>query len=85
VNAYPNPFSTTLAVDITLGKEANTMLFEIIDLSGRKVYTELRQNVPAGKSQVRLNSLGQITERGLYFLRVTTNAGETQTIKLVKQ
>ncbi|PUZ23164.1 hypothetical protein DCC81_22465 [Chitinophaga parva] len=85
VNAYPNPFTTTLAVDITLGKEANTMQFEIIDLSGRKVYTEVRKNVPAGRSLVRLNSLGQIAERGLYFLRVTTNAGETQTIKLVKQ
>ncbi|RFS19562.1 T9SS C-terminal target domain-containing protein [Chitinophaga silvatica] len=83
LNVYPNPFTNTLAVDVSLPHEVSGMLFEIVDLTGRKLYSEMRR-VPAGRSQQRFNTSGNIKEPGIYLLRVTTNKGETQTIKLMK-
>ncbi|HVI48684.1 MAG TPA: fibronectin type III domain-containing protein, partial [Chitinophaga sp.] len=84
VNTYPNPFADALAVDITLQKTTN-LLIEITDMSGRKVYTEVRRDAPQGRNTVRINTQSSISTTGMYILKVTAATGETQSKVIMKQ
>ncbi|MFY0255804.1 fibronectin type III domain-containing protein [Chitinophaga sp. 30R24] len=85
VNVYPNPFASNIAVDITLQKTAPSLLIEIVDLGGKRLYSEVRRAVPQGKSVIRINTNRQITLPGIYIIKVSTITGETKGVKLVKQ
>jgi hypothetical protein len=73
---YPNP--TTGEVNIDYGWEPDGVDIEITDLSGRLLYSRTTKGVR--NTILRLDG-----PAGLYFVRLTTSAGLTKTLKLVKQ
>ena len=83
-NIYPNPYVDNLAIDMTLQKSAPVMMIEITDLSGKRLYTETRKEVPQGKNLIRINTRNSISLPGIYILKMTTSTGETKSVKLVK-
>ena len=85
VSVYPNPYVSDLAIDMTLQKTAPTMLIEISDMNGRRVYSETRKEVPQGKNLIRINTQNSVSITGVYILKITTSNGETKSIKLMKQ
>ncbi|QEH42592.1 putative Ig domain-containing protein [Chitinophaga sp. XS-30] len=82
--AYPNPFSNLLAVDVELKRAGNVKL-EIVDMTGRLVYTENRSDMPAGKSTIRLTTGSYIHASGIYLLRLVQADGTAKTIKILRK
>jgi hypothetical protein len=81
ISAYPNPFSSTLTLDLQLGQFAYVAV-ELITVGGQIVYNNLAGEMQAGVYQMQLQP-GNIT-RGVYFLKV--QHGNTSTIiKVIKK
>ncbi len=80
VSAYPNPFTTDYSVSLTSAKSGEATIV-MVDMQGRKVanFTSL---INAGTNTIPVNNMATLNA-GVYFISVTV-AGETQTIKLVK-
>ncbi|MDR6567612.1 fibronectin type III domain-containing protein [Chitinophaga ginsengisegetis] len=85
VNVYPNPYIDNLAIDMTLQKTAPVMLIEINDLSGKRLYSETRKEVPQGKNLIRINTQRTVVLPGVYILKITSSTGETKSVKLIRQ
>ena len=74
VNIYPNPTSDKITIRI-LEAEASTNII-IKDLNGRKIwYGAVSNNTQIDVSELPL---------GIYFLTVTQEKGDTQTVKFIK-
>ena len=86
VTNYPNPFSTTPAIEITLDHDADVNV-EIFDVVGRRVHAINVGRVVAGARQVPFDGrdpAGKLLPSGLYFYRI--QAGDvTVTRKMVIQ
>ncbi|MBI3259671.1 MAG: T9SS type A sorting domain-containing protein [Ignavibacteriae bacterium] len=67
--AYPNPASSHLDIDYTLGENGNTTI-EMIDMQGRVVSTLKSGNAKAGSFKDRINLM--YVPNGSYFLRMQT-------------
>ncbi len=80
VSAYPNPFTTDYNVSLTSAKSGEATIV-MVDMQGRKV-ANISTSVNAGVNTIPVNNMATI-DKGVYFISVTV-AGETQTIKLVK-
>ena len=85
-DAYPNPFTSGTAFDVTLDADANVSV-EIFDVSGRRVRALELGRLVAGATRIAFDGLDARAQRlpsGVYFARVRA-AGETATRKLVVQ
>ena len=69
---YPNPTNGVINLNIELS-EVSDLNLEIVDLNGRTVYTESRQNVNVYNNALNLSSLS----KGVYMLQATTAQGRT--------
>ncbi len=78
VNLYPNPANEKVSVLIEL-KESSDATIDIFDLSGRKVYSEQKNKLAAGK-QISIIDISNFAS-GIYQVQVTTADG-TSTTKL---
>jgi len=74
LEAYPNPVSTLLTVDNC----GNYSTITIVDVSGK---VQLHMET-LNESRVELNM--EEFNKGVYFLRLTTNEGETEVLRIVK-
>jgi hypothetical protein len=83
---YPNPFNPSTTVKFEL-KEASTVSLQIFNVNGQLVET-LRNNefLPAGEYRDSWNgqdSGGNKAPSGVYFLKLTTGNGYSETRKMV--
>lgn len=70
-SAYPNPFSKSTSLDVTIGAKANISA-EIYSITGQKVMEKSYGQYPAGK--FRLNIDASDLQSGMYLIKV--KAGE---------
>jgi len=73
---FPNPFNPVTKIYFGLAQNS-TVSFEVFDLSGKKVYTSVREYLPVGYHFFTFNSSGFAS--GVYLYRV--QAGPFQDIK----
>ena len=64
---FPNPVSVEAHIRFVLNRESNLIL-EVFDASGRKVYTEYRQNLAPAEHDISLSV--DKWQQGLYLLRI---------------
>jgi hypothetical protein len=64
---YPNPFNGATQIDYEL-VNGSEVIFEVMDMTGRKVLTQNEGFVPAGKHQFNLNA-GSL-DAGIYFYTI---------------
>ena len=80
----PNPFHAQTTVFFSVPEETAVM-FAVYDLSGREVWRESREYVPAGRHRIEwsgVDSMGQRVGAGVYFYRLRAGSFE-QTKKMV--
>ena len=80
VQAYPNPFNSTLTVDITTNK-ADLVTVDVFDISGRKVLSN-QYTAEDGSNSFVIKKANEL-QSGIYFIKVQI-AGTEKVIKLVK-
>ena len=83
VDIYPNPANDIVTIDFGENRENMKTEVEIYDILERKILKfEIAnpESTTSGKSEINISSLS----KGLYFLKVTNGAGQTQT-KFVKE
>lgn len=70
VNIYPNPAVTNMTIEVSA--DAQTISAEIVDLTGRTVYTEqINHDGGVQKYQISVNDFA----KGVYFLHLNTTNG----------
>lgn len=80
--AYPNPFNGMTTISFVLPQSAWTEA-AIFDLSGRKISTLIKDQLPAGKQCTTIDASALAGSQ--YFLRLQTPFGvRTQTLTLIK-
>jgi hypothetical protein len=77
INAYPNPFSNTIAFDFSNTKGFNGTI-SISDISGRILETK----VLSGANEIQM---GKQLKAGVYFAEFLSVDGNTNKIKIIKQ
>jgi hypothetical protein len=77
----PNPFEDRLIITLA-NNSSGTLLFEIVDATGKSVFSKKEQGQP-GTNSIELNGLSSI-ESGTYLLRVTGD-GQMVTKKVIKR
>jgi hypothetical protein len=82
---FPNPFSTKTTIQYQLNEGATVML-DVYNLLGEKIYSLVNEFLPAGNYSVNWNatdSKGNQLENGLYFFKLETGSNSVQTLKSV--
>ena len=82
LEVYPNPFISTLNVEMEV-KTAQTYLFHLYNEAGQLVFAESRE-LTAGLQPLQLDLVQRHLPEGSYFLRISDDAGEIRTKRLVK-
>jgi hypothetical protein len=77
---YPNPFNPATTINYMISRETKVVL-EVFDIFGQKVTTLVNKKQPAGRYDVEWDATGFTS--GIYFYRIATDKGFTQTRKLV--
>lgn len=80
--AYPNPFISTLNVEMEV-KTAQVYLFHLYNEAGQLVLAESRE-LETGQQNFQLDLVQRHLPEGAYFLRISDDAGEIRTKRLVK-
>lgn len=75
---YPNSFTDKLTV--TIGGQTGESVITIVDLLGRTAYQGTR-TLTAGTAELSVPQL----KAGVYLLKLQTETGATQTLRIVKQ
>lgn len=70
-NVYPNPTDNNLNLSIELVNNDNNVQIEILDITGKVVYT--KSNIQFVEGVNNFNVETETLESGNYFLRLTTN------------
>jgi len=83
IKIYPNPTSGELQIE-TSDMRCEILDIEIFDVYGKKIVSNLKSQVSSLKSQVS-NQIIDIShlQSGVYFLKITTGAGNTVTKKII--
>lgn len=82
---YPNPFNPATTITYTLPR-ASSITLRIYDLMGREIRTLVSGGQPAGIHRVSWNGTdasGALVSGGVYFCRLTSDAGYTATRSLM--
>jgi hypothetical protein len=82
IKAYPNPFISTLTIEMEV-KTAQPYLFHLYNEAGQLVFAESRE-LEAGLQTLQLDLVQRHLPEGAYFLRISDDAGEIRTKRLVK-
>ncbi len=83
VGNFPNPFSGSTTLTYVVENQANVTV-EVFDQSGKLVQS-LLQNEPRDAGQYELNFDAAKLPGGVYYARVSTNAGKTlEVLKMLK-
>lgn len=82
LTVYPNPFISTLTVEMEV-KTAQPYLFHLYNEAGQLVFAESRE-LEAGLQNFQLDLVQRHLPEGAYFLRISDDAGEIRTKRLVK-
>ena len=82
ITAYPNPFIATLSLEMEV-KTAQPYLFHLYNEAGQLVFAESRE-LEAGPQSFQLDLAQRHLPEGTYFLRISDDAGEVRTKRLVK-
>jgi len=69
---YPNPASSEVTVHLNLINASNVQL-DIVDMSGRVVYTSATENVASGDQIMRISTANFAA--GIYTVRIQTATG----------
>ncbi len=77
---YPNPFNPSTNIKFSVPKESNVQL-RIYDISGREILTLVNEKLKAGNYSLKWNASSYSS--GVYFYRITTDAGFTETRKMI--
>jgi len=70
--AYPNPFTDHIEVTIPEGPTGENITVELIDETGKTIYTKNVKNIPKSENIVRLNGLDKLTV-GTYILNLSVD------------
>jgi hypothetical protein len=79
---YPNPFTTTLNVEMEV-MAAQTYRFDLFNEAGLLVFAESRE-LSAGLQTFQLDLAQRHLPEGIYFFRISDDVGEKRTKRLVK-
>ena len=80
VKVAPNPVQQGQPIQLEITTENTLSLYaQLYDLSGTLVETQVLQN-PVGRSQ---HAMAKPLQKGIYFLKMTTEGGEEMTAKVV--
>ncbi len=77
---YPNPFNPSTNIKFSVPKESNVQL-RIYDISGREILTLVNEKLKAGNYSLKWNASSYSS--GVYFYRITTDAGFSETRKMI--
>lgn len=80
INVYPNPSHNQVTVDIQVEKPTD-LLFEISDVAGKILFTQ-SYTYSSDKATQLLNM--SAFSKGIYFLKVSTKQGLSETVKLIR-
>ncbi|MHA6249444.1 malectin domain-containing carbohydrate-binding protein [Pontibacter sp. CAU 1760] len=74
---YPNPFSDQLTLKLPDGEELAQLM--ILDITGKVIYKQ-----DGGSNKLELNLADKNMSRGVYILRYTDTAGNSESVKIQK-
>jgi len=77
---YPNPFNPSTTIKFDVPKESNVLL-KVFDIAGREVLTLVNEKLNAGTYSLKWNA--SVYSSGIYFYRMTTDAGFVETRKMI--
>jgi len=77
---FPNPFNPATTISYIIPRETKVKL-EVFNMLGQKVGTLVDKKQPAGRYEVVWDATGFTS--GIYFCRIVTNKGFTETKKLL--
>ena len=80
INAYPNPFSNSTAIEFYLSESKNVSI-SILDVMERIEKTISTKNLQQGKNKITID-LSELNN-GIYFCKLNSKEN-SQTIKLIK-
>lgn len=81
VKVYPNPFNNSVKVNIWSINESSNVQIEVFDLLGRKVYSDVHENVIGELDEsIDLTHLG----KGMFLIKVSENGKPVLSKKLIK-
>ena len=82
---YPNPFAHTFQVDLYNPTAGNKADVELLDFTGKLLYTQHAGILPAGKTSIRIDPGKRYLAPGIYFVRIIVNGVPVKRTKLVKE
>ncbi|MBK9013570.1 MAG: T9SS type A sorting domain-containing protein [Saprospiraceae bacterium] len=82
LEVYPNPFISTINLEMEVPTPQN-YLFHLYNEAGELVFAESRE-LEAGSQNFQLDLVQRHLPEGAYFLRISDDAGEIRTKRLVK-
>jgi hypothetical protein len=79
---YPNPFKDELNIEYSLSVGTNVKidLYNVLGQVIQVLFSDFRE---PGKHHLTIGSMAGMTERGMYYLKVTTG-DETSVIRLIR-
>lgn len=80
IKLFPQPCNETLSISLAL-ENSNKVTFELIELTGKKVYTEQFGSLTSGKEIFNIDVSG--LNSGIYFLKIADNTGWVTTRKVI--
>ena len=85
ISSFPNPFVDDILLNISVKTPKPKLRVLFRNLLGETLYSTTLMNVPAGKSQYRLNVNGRRLAPGIYGLQVLSSSDmESAAIKVIK-
>lgn len=82
ITVYPNPFSTTASIDISLNK-TSTVDVKLVNLIGQTVYTEGLGLLNAGKNTITID--GDNLNPGMYYMHLNVDGRDyTRKVMIAK-
>ena len=82
VATYPNPFTSDVRLNLRSSVEGQALV-NIMDMTGRTL-EQRRVALVGGNNDVEILNLGNL-KGGIYLMRVILPAGETRSVRIVKQ
>lgn len=83
INAYPNPFTEILTVQLSLIEETH-LTATLVNTLGQNVNQLFSKKLAAGTNTLQLN-IPRDLSNGLYFLQISNKTGDLKSIPVMKQ